>query len=251
MRATVAARPRRAARVGAADPALRRPLRRGEVARRAGARPGRELPGAGRRRRLRHLPVVRSDCPRSPRRRPHAGARRRRHDQDRSGSRGADAHRLPAVRGAAPGRRHPRCRCAERGRPERAPQVARRAAAGDDVRADVGRARRIVAHGAFADDAAGLWPAHHRRSGAAAWPRSPAHARSRPGGPPCSPMGASARRWRSGRPISRHRGPRPPGCSRRCLARRRRAAGGGQGRDRQAGAQPPGTGRRASRRLVA
>ena len=54
----------------AADAALRRPRRRGQVARRAARSPRRSTATAlGRRRRLRHVPVVRSDRPRHPRRR--------------------------------------------------------------------------------------------------------------------------------------------------------------------------------------
>ena len=86
-----AARRRGAARVGAAGAALRRSGRGGEVARRPGPGSGGELPGAGRRRRLRRVPVVRSHRPRPARRRrspltpDDTGAH-----QDRAGARGAD-----------------------------------------------------------------------------------------------------------------------------------------------------------------
>ena len=114
-------------------------------------------------RRVRQVPIVRSDRARDARRRPDAGARRARVDQDRRGPRNAvedllSSVRRPPARGVDSRSRHPRT-----GGPELAAQVARRAAARDDVHPDERGARGVVADGAIALHAVAFRPPHRRR----------------------------------------------------------------------------------------
>ena len=78
---------------------------------------------------------------------------------------------LPAVRGPAPRRRRARRRCAQRECAERPAQDRSRSRRRARMFVlDLGRARRAAPHRALAHDAAGVRPADHRRSGAAARP---------------------------------------------------------------------------------
>ena len=126
--------------------------------------------------------------------------------------------RVPSLRRPAPGGDHSRCRDARSRGAKRPAQIARGAAARDDVRPDDGRAECAAAYCALALHAAGLRPAHRTggRRGADARPRD---GRDATRGPRRHlPTVAWARRWRSVRPTW-------PCCAKRrccCCVRRRR-----------------------------
>ena len=164
------------------------------------------------------------------------------------------AHRLPAVRGPAPRRRRPRRRCAARERAERAAQVARGAAAGDDVRPHVGAPDALLRTVRSRTMRLAFGRLDDRRRGAAARARPRLTPPTRPAGRRCSPMAASAPRWRSGRPTSsasRARGdPRLLG-GRRARATWPRGWPSPRTSSASPSCTPPGAGGGAARRLVA
>ena len=181
-----------------------------------------------------------------------ADARRHRRHQDRSGARGPEGLRLPALRGAAAGGRGPRRRCAQRAGAECVPQVARGAAAGTMfvftsaapdalLRTVRSRLMRLAFGRLTTDDVVRLLVRDHGRPTGSGAPGGAARRRQRR-------RGARARVGGPGR-VARSRAVRLLGAAATPISAP--ASASPSDVDRQAGTDPPRTGRGAAHGLVA